>query len=77
MSGFEGRKLHLIGAGGAGMSGIAEVLLNMGYRVTGSDLSYSETVKRLEGIGENLHRPSSVQSPTAHREAETAKAHRG
>lgn len=45
------------------MSGIAEVLLNMGYCVTGSDLSHSETVKRLEGIGGKIfigHHPSNV-----------------
>lgn len=45
------RQIHFVGIGGAGMSGIAEVLLNLGYRVTGSDLAYSETVKRLEGLG--------------------------
>ncbi|HEY5594051.1 MAG TPA: UDP-N-acetylmuramate--L-alanine ligase, partial [Nitrospiria bacterium] len=45
------------------MSGIAEVLLNMGYHVTGSDLSRSETVKRLEGIGGKIfigHHPSNI-----------------
>jgi UDP-N-acetylmuramate--alanine ligase len=45
------QQIHFIGVGGAGMSGIAEVLLNLGYRVTGSDLQYSETVKRLEALG--------------------------
>ena len=32
------KNIHFVGIGGAGMSGIAEVLLNLGYRVTGSDL---------------------------------------
>ncbi len=43
--------IHLVGIGGSGMSGIAEVLLTLGYKVTGSDLNYSETVKRLEELG--------------------------
>jgi UDP-N-acetylmuramate--alanine ligase len=45
------RQIHFVGIGGAGMSGIAEVLLNMGYRVTGSDWKRSETVERLERLG--------------------------
>ncbi|MCS6897825.1 MAG: UDP-N-acetylmuramate--L-alanine ligase [Nitrospira sp.] len=43
--------IHLVGIGGAGMSGIAEVLLTMGYTVTGSDLQMSETTRRLEELG--------------------------
>jgi UDP-N-acetylmuramate--alanine ligase len=43
--------IHFIGIGGAGMSGIAEVLLNQGYQVTGSDLRESATTRRLEGLG--------------------------
>jgi len=43
--------LHFVGIGGAGMSGIAEVLLNMGYRVTGSDARRGEMVERLERLG--------------------------
>ncbi|HXZ26260.1 MAG TPA: Mur ligase domain-containing protein, partial [Nitrospiria bacterium] len=42
------RQIHFVGIGGAGMSGIAEVLLTLGYRVTGSDQGASETTKRLE-----------------------------
>lgn len=45
------KKLHFVGIGGSGMSGIAEILLNMGYEVTGSDLSRSETVERLSSAG--------------------------
>src|ERR1700741_3421298 len=44
-------KIHFVGIGGIGMSGIAEVLLNLGYTVTGSDLKRTETVVRLEGLG--------------------------
>jgi UDP-N-acetylmuramate--alanine ligase len=43
--------IHFVGIGGVGMSGIAEVLLNMGYRVTGSDIKRGETVERLEQLG--------------------------
>ena len=43
--------LHFVGIGGAGMSGIAEVLLNLGYRVTGSDARRGEMVERLERLG--------------------------
>ncbi len=43
--------IHLVGIGGAGMSGIAEVLLTLGYQVSGSDLQASETTRRLEELG--------------------------
>lgn len=43
--------IHFVGIGGIGMSGIAEVLRNLGYHVQGSDVSYSANVKRLEGLG--------------------------
>jgi UDP-N-acetylmuramate--alanine ligase len=45
------RKFHFIGIGGAGMSAIAKVLLEMGYQVTGSDLVKSESAKKLERLG--------------------------
>ena len=43
--------IHFVGIGGIGMSGIAEVLLNLGYRVSGSDLRKSETTARLATLG--------------------------
>ncbi|MGD9730410.1 MAG: Mur ligase domain-containing protein, partial [Nitrospiraceae bacterium] len=43
--------IHLVGIGGSGMSGIAEVLLTLGYKVSGSDLAASETTRRLEELG--------------------------
>ncbi|MGI6225455.1 MAG: UDP-N-acetylmuramate--L-alanine ligase [Peptococcales bacterium] len=43
--------IHFIGIGGAGMSGIAKVLLDLGYKVSGSDLNVSDTTKRLEENG--------------------------
>ena len=45
------RRIHFIGIGGAGMSGIAEVLLNQGYEITGSDLRESTVTRRLTGMG--------------------------
>ncbi len=45
------KHLHFIGIGGSGMSGIAEVLINLGYAVSGSDLAESAVVKRLKSLG--------------------------
>ena len=45
------KQLHFVGIGGSGMSGIAEVLINLGYSVSGSDLSESSVVKRLRALG--------------------------
>lgn len=47
----EKQKIHFIGIGGAGMSGIAKILLELGYQVTGSDLNSSETINRLKKMG--------------------------
>ena len=49
------RHIHFVGIGGAGMSGIAEVLLNLGYRISGSDLADSVTLRRLAGLGITTH----------------------
>ena len=46
--------VHFVGIGGIGMSGIAEVLLNLGYRVSGSDLKASDITRRLERLGATL-----------------------
>jgi UDP-N-acetylmuramate--alanine ligase len=48
------KQLHFIGIGGSGMSGIAEVLLSLGYQVSGSDLSESASVKRLRTLGAKI-----------------------
>ncbi len=48
------KQLHFIGIGGSGMSGIAEVLLSLGYQVSGSDLSESASVKRLRTLGATI-----------------------
>ncbi len=46
--------LHFVGIGGIGMSGIAEVFLNQGYQVTGSDLTHTETTRRLAQLGARI-----------------------
>jgi UDP-N-acetylmuramate--alanine ligase len=45
------KNIHFVGIGGSGMSGIAEVLVNLGFGVSGSDLSDSSTMKRLASLG--------------------------
>lgn len=47
-------KIHFVGIGGIGMSGIAEVLLNLGYKVSGSDLRASDITERLAGLGAEI-----------------------
>jgi len=48
------KKLHFVGIGGSGMSGIAEILLNMGYSVSGSDMADSEVTRHLEKLGATI-----------------------
>ena len=48
------RHIHFVGIGGAGMGGIAEVLLNLGYQVTGSDLKQNSVTKRLAALGAKI-----------------------
>ncbi|MBS0438316.1 MAG: UDP-N-acetylmuramate--L-alanine ligase [Proteobacteria bacterium] len=50
------RRVHFVGIGGAGMSGIAEVLHNLGYAVSGSDRSDSAATRRLAGLGIQIHK---------------------
>ncbi len=49
------RKLHFVGIGGIGMSGIAEVLLTLGFEISGSDLRAGPAVQRLRGLGATVH----------------------
>jgi UDP-N-acetylmuramate--alanine ligase len=49
------RRIHFVGVGGIGMSGIAEVLLNLGHTVSGSDLKESSTTRRLAELGAVIH----------------------
>jgi UDP-N-acetylmuramate--alanine ligase len=60
------KHIHFVGIGGIGMSGIAEVLLNLGYRVSGSDMKESDTTERLRKLGGEIfigHRGENVVSP--------------
>ncbi|MCX8519539.1 MAG: Mur ligase domain-containing protein, partial [Methylophilaceae bacterium] len=50
------KKEHFVGIGGTGMCGIAEVLLNEGFQVSGSDLNHSASVARLQRLGATVHR---------------------
>jgi len=62
------RRLHFVGIGGSGMSGIAEIMVNLGYRVSGSDQRASETTRRLESLGAMIsigHRPEQAQGADA------------
>jgi UDP-N-acetylmuramate--alanine ligase len=62
------KRIHFVGIGGSGMSGIAEVLANLGYTVTGSDLSESATVRRLRALGIRIvigHAAQNVESADA------------
>jgi UDP-N-acetylmuramate--alanine ligase len=52
---FRPQHLHFTGIGGIGMSAIAEVLLNLGYEVSGSDLRLSRITERLAGMGARIH----------------------
>jgi UDP-N-acetylmuramate--alanine ligase len=57
------QRIHFVGIGGIGMSGIAEVLLNLGYKVSGSDLKSSTVTQRLAGLGAKVfegHCPENI-----------------
>jgi len=65
---FKPQHLHFVGIGGIGMSGIAEVLLNLGYQISGSDLKLSPTTERLSRLGARIyegHAASNVGSARA------------
>src|SRR5512135_1251406 len=81
------QRVHFVGIGGIGMSGIAEVLLNLGYKVSGSDLKLSPVTERLGKLGAQIfegHRAENVagaevvvtSSAIARANPEVAEAHR-
>ena len=81
------QQIHFVGIGGIGMSGIAEVLLNLGYRVSGSDLKNSGVTQRLAGLGAAVfegHRAENIagaevvvtSSAIATENAEVLEAHK-
>ena len=49
------KNIHFVGIGGSGMSGIAEVLLNLGYHVSGSDIGSNSATRRLANLGARVH----------------------
>ena len=62
------RTIHFVGIGGAGMCGIAEVLCNQGYKITGSDISESANTKRLSNLGVEIffgHKKENVEHADA------------
>jgi UDP-N-acetylmuramate--alanine ligase len=65
---FRPQHLHFTGIGGIGMSGIAEVLLNLGYQISGSDVRLSPITQRLESMGARIfegHAPANVAGARA------------
>ncbi|MDI6640984.1 MAG: UDP-N-acetylmuramate--L-alanine ligase [Elusimicrobiota bacterium] len=59
------KHIHLVGIGGSGMSGIAEILLNLGYKISGSDLIRSDVTRHLESLGAKIfykHRRENMQN---------------
>jgi UDP-N-acetylmuramate--alanine ligase len=81
------QRIHFVGIGGIGMSGIAEVLLNLGYKVSGSDLKSSAVTQRLAGLGATTfegHRAENItgaevvvtSSAIAHDNPEVSEAHK-
>ncbi len=58
------KHIHMVGIGGSGMSGIAEVLINLGYEISGSDANPTEITQRLEELGARIsekHSPSNIK----------------
>ena len=56
------QRVHFVGIGGIGMSGIAEVLLTLGYKVSGSDLKISAVTQRLASLGASIFEGHSVSN---------------
>jgi UDP-N-acetylmuramate--alanine ligase len=51
----ENKSIHFVGIGGSGMSGIAEVLINLGHSVSGSDLKKTDVTEHLKAIGAKIY----------------------
>jgi UDP-N-acetylmuramate--alanine ligase len=56
------KNIHFVGIGGAGMSGIAEVLLNLDFKVSGSDLAKNDTTRRLEKFGAKVYQGHATEN---------------
>jgi UDP-N-acetylmuramate--alanine ligase len=58
------KRIHFVGIGGSGMSGIAEVLLNSGYIISGSDIKKSQITDKLKQMGAKIfigHKPENIK----------------
>ncbi len=55
-------KMHFLGIGGIGMSGIAEILINLGYEISGSDIKKSEITKKLKSMGAEIYKGHSASN---------------
>jgi UDP-N-acetylmuramate--alanine ligase len=62
---YKVKKVHFVGIGGSGMSGIAEVLLNLGFEVSGSDLSEGATTQRLKSLGAKVVKGHAAENVAA------------
>jgi UDP-N-acetylmuramate--alanine ligase len=71
------QQIHFVGIGGSGMSGIAEVLLNLGYTVTGSDLKASPATERLSSLGARIHKGHQGEDVSSAHVVVTSTAVRG
>jgi UDP-N-acetylmuramate--alanine ligase len=71
------KHIHFVGVGGAGMSGIAEILHNLGYVVSGSDQSDSATTRRLASLGIRIHTGHSAEHITGAEAVVTSTAVKG
>ena len=61
------KHIHIVGIGGAGLSGIAEILLNLKFKVSGSDLRLTEVTEHLTKIGAEIYKShSSNQIPVSY-----------
>ena len=58
------KHVHFVGIGGSGMSGIAEVLVNLGFKVSGSDLSDNAATQRLQNMGATIYRGHALEHIT-------------
>jgi UDP-N-acetylmuramate--alanine ligase len=62
---YKVKKVHFVGIGGSGMSGIAEVLLNLGFEVSGSDLNEGVTTQRLKKLGAQVSKGHAAENVAA------------
>ena len=56
------KNIHFVGIGGSGMSGIAEVLLNLDFKISGSDLANNATTQRLQNFGATVYQGHAAEN---------------